>query len=139
MLLLPGSLQRVPHRNGVPRGKGSELRDGTMANPTKTPPACKVVTQYHSGGEMVYELESPDACLEVRISSRVLGAGERSWHVAAQQRSVPDAAVISDEALTKSAALSKVAALWTEQAAELGLPTFDWTAVAAALLAVRGI
>jgi len=110
-----------------------------MANSTKPSSGCKVVTQYHSGGEMVYELESADASLEVRLSSRALGAGERSWHLAAQQRDVPDARVISDEAPTKRAALTKVAELWTEQAAEHSLPTLDWSAVAAALLAVRGI
>jgi hypothetical protein len=46
---------------------------------------------------------------------------------------------MSDSAETKQAALDKVAALWTEQETELGLPKFDWAAVAAALLAVRGI
>jgi hypothetical protein len=109
-------------------------------NKSKQPvPACRVVTQYNSGGERVYELASADATLELRISSRALGAGERRWHVAAQQCNAPDSAAISDEAETKRDALSKVAAQWTEQAAELGLPTFDWIAVETALLAVRGV
>jgi len=110
-----------------------------MTNSTKPLQGCRVVTRYHSAGEMVYELETADARLELRISSRMLAAGERSWHVAAQSGSPPDSAAISDEAETKRGALDKVAAQWTGQAADLGLPTFDWNAVATALLAVRGI
>lgn len=101
-------------------------------------PACRVVTQYYSGGEKVYELATTDAALELRISSRALGS-ERTWHVAAQRGGSPDAAAINEAAETKRDALSKVAARWIERAAELGLPTVDWTAVETALLAVRGI
>jgi hypothetical protein len=102
-------------------------------------PACRVVTQYFSGGEKVFELATADASLELRVSSVSIGAGKRRWHVAAQPGSAPDSAAISCEAETKRGALSKVAEQWTEQGAELGLPSFDWTAVEAALLAVRGI
>lgn len=109
-----------------------------MISPTKSP-ACKVVTQYQSGGERVYELEAAGNTLEIRVSSRAVGGGERSWHVAAQAGSAADLPVIADEAATKRGALDKVAAQWAEQAADLGLPTFDWDTVAAALLAVRGI
>ncbi len=110
-----------------------------MTNPNNAVPACRVVTQYSSDGERVYELATPDASLEVRISSRAAGGGERSWHVAAQRGNAPDSASISEEGETRRGALSKVAARWSEQAAELGLPTFDWVAVETALLAVRGV
>lgn len=100
---------------------------------------CKVVTQYHSAGEMVYELDCADVSLEVRVSSQSVGRGERSWHVSAQQRLDPDATVVTDFADTKSSALTKVGERWSEQATELGLPSLDWKLVAAALLAVRGI
>jgi len=110
-----------------------------MTNSKQPAPACRVVTQYYSGGERVYELATADASLELRVSSLAVGGGERRWHVAAQQGGVPDSAAISGEAETKRSALNKVASEWAEQAAELGLPTFDWTAVEAALLAVRGI
>lgn len=102
-------------------------------------PTCRVVTQYQSGGEKVFELATADASLELRISSRAIGGGERRWHVAAQAGGAPDSAAISDEAETKRAALSKVAARWIEQTAELGLPTFDWAAIETALVAVRGV
>lgn len=110
-----------------------------MTNSKNPAPACRVVTQYHSGGERVYELATADASLELRISSRAVGGGERSWHVAAQPGNAPDSAAIGEEAETKRGALSKVAAQWTERATELGLPTLDWTAIETALLAVRGI
>jgi hypothetical protein len=102
-------------------------------------PACRVVTQYQSAGERVYELESGNANLDIRISSRSVAPGERSWHVAAQQGRAVDGVVIADSAPTKSEALNKVAVLWAERETELGLPVFDWRAVAAALLAVRAI
>jgi hypothetical protein len=106
----------------------------------ETAPACKVVTQYHSAGEMVYELASPNALLDVRVSSRAAGrAGERSWHVAAQQGRSPDSVVIGESAATKAEALGLVAELWAQREQELGLPAFDWKAVTAALLAVRAI
>jgi hypothetical protein len=98
-----------------------------------------VVTQYHSAGEMVYELTTDDASLDIRVSSQALDSGERSWHVSAQPGRLPDAVQLSDFAPTKAEALGKVAALWVEREAELGLPRFDWKAVAAALAAVRGI
>jgi hypothetical protein len=110
-----------------------------MPNSKQPVPACRVVTQYNSGGEKVYELSAAGASLEVRISSLALGGGERRWHVAAQPGGVSDSAAITGEAETKRSALSKVAVLWAERAAELGLPTFDWIAVETALLTVRGI
>jgi hypothetical protein len=103
-------------------------------------PACKVVTKYHSAGEMVYELASPNALLDVRVSSRAAERPkERSWHVAAQQGRSPNSIVISESAATKAEALGLVAELWAQREQELGLPAFDWKAVAAALLAVRAI
>jgi hypothetical protein len=110
-----------------------------MTNSKQPALPCRVVTQYYSDGERVYQLATADALLELRISSKAVAGGARSWHVAAQRGQAPDSAAISDEAETKRAALTKVAARWTEQATELGLPTLDWAAVETALLTVRGI
>lgn len=100
-----------------------------------SPPAWKVVTQYHSAGEKVYELASGSVTLELRISSQLV-AGERSWHVAAQS---DDSTSISESADTKSSALTKVAEQWAARTEELSLPVLDWTHVPSALLAVRAI
>jgi hypothetical protein len=102
------------------------------------PSPWKVVTQYHSAGEMVYDLASGAQQLEVRISSQRV-AGERSWHVAAQPGKASDAVPLSESSETKASALDKVAAQWMERAGELGLPALDWPAIATALLAVRAI
>lgn len=100
---------------------------------------CRVVTQYNSDGERVYELETPGASLELRISSRAADGRERSWHVTAQRSNAADSASIAEEGDTRREALNKVAARWIEQAVELGLPNLDWVAVESALLAVRGV
>lgn len=110
-----------------------------MINSKQPELACRVVAQYNSDGEKVYQLATADALLELRISSKAVAGGARSWHVTAQKGRAPDSAAISDEAETKRAALTKVAARWIEQATELELPTLDWTAVESALLTVRGI
>jgi len=102
-------------------------------------PACKVVTQYRSAGEMVYEIESSGVSLDVRVSSQPGAGGERNWHVAAQNGRDTDAIVITESAPTKAEALRKVGSTWAARAPDLGLPMFDWEAVATALLAVRGI
>jgi len=110
-----------------------------MKNSKPAAPACRVVSQYYSGGERVYELATAGSSLELRISSLVVAGGERRWHVAAQSGSAADSVAISCEAETKRQALSNVGAQWAERATELSLPAFDWAAVETALLAVRGI
>lgn len=99
----------------------------------------RVTAQYQSAGERVYEVESADTKLEIRISSQSAGRGERTWHVAVLPGAVADGVVFTDSGETKQSALTKVAALWSEEEAELGLAHVDWQAVAGALLAVRGI
>jgi hypothetical protein len=110
-----------------------------VKKPEPTPPGCKVITQYRSAGEMVYEVECSGISLDIRVSSQPGTAGERDWHVAAQSGRDADAIVITESAPTKAEALRKVAASWEERAPDLGLPLFNWEAVAVALLAVRGI
>lgn len=101
--------------------------------------ACRIVTQYQSAGERVYQLETGGFCLDIRISSSAAGPGVRSWHVAAQDTREADGMVISDSAATKTEALGKVAEAWAERASELSLPQLDWPAVTAVLTAVRAI
>lgn len=109
-------------------------------NPGSVSPAStwKVIKQYHSAGERVYDLAGQALLLEVRISSQLV-AGERNWHVSAQQGNSSESVAFTESADTKAKALDKVAMQWAERSEELGLPSLDWAAVAAALLAVRGI
>ncbi|RYZ05656.1 MAG: hypothetical protein EOO73_19395 [Myxococcales bacterium] len=110
-----------------------------MLEPHKPSSGYRVVKQYQSDGERVYELDSAGTRLEIRVSSRSAGSGQRSWHVSAQLGGVSDAIVLSESGATKSEALTKVSALWSEQDTAHALPSLDWPAVAQALLAVRGI
>ncbi len=99
-------------------------------------PACKVTMQYHSGNGFVYELDSAGTPLAVHVSR---AAAEGDWLVAVHNGRSVDAAVIAESASTRSEALRRVASSWAEKSFELGLPKFDWNAVADALLAVRAI
>lgn len=110
-----------------------------MLEAHKPSPGYKVAKQYQSDGERVYELDCAGVRLEIRVSSRSAGAGQRNWHVSAQPGGVSDATVLSESGATKSEALTKVGALWSEQDPSYALPPFDWVAVAQALVAVRGI
>jgi hypothetical protein len=103
------------------------------------PPACRVTMQYHSGNGFVYELESAEAALTVRVSRAATPANEGDWLVAAQNGRSADASVVSECAATRSEALRRVASSWVEKSSELGLPAFDWNAVITALEAVRAI
>lgn len=110
-----------------------------MLDPLKPSLGYKVAKQYNTDGERVYELDCAGVRLEIRVSSRSAGSGQRNWHVSAQRGGVSDSVVLSESGATKSEALNKVAALWPEQDPAHELPVLDWTAVAQALLAVRGI
>jgi hypothetical protein len=110
-----------------------------MLAPEKPGSGYKVAKQYQSDGERVYELDCAGVRLEIRISSRSAGSGQRNWHVSAQPGGVSDAIMLSESGATKTEALNKVAALWSEQDPGHQLPPFDWTAVTQALLAVRGV
>lgn len=110
-----------------------------MLAPDKPSAGYKVAKQYQSDGERVYELDCAGVRLEIRVSSRSAGSGQRNWHVSAQRGGVSDATVLSESGATKTEALNKVASLWAEQDPAHELPPFDWPAVTQALLAVRGV
>lgn len=98
-------------------------------------PKLKVITQYWRGRERVCELEKAGQVLDLRIS----GGDDTAWNVRAQSGHAETAHVFSESGSTRSAALSAVASAWVERAPALGLPTFDWDAVAVALRAVNAV
>lgn len=105
-------------------------------------PKLKVITQYWRGRERVCELEKSGNVLDLRISraeEALDGAAVAGWHVRAQSGHAETAHVFSESGSTRSAALSAVASAWVERAPALGLPTFDWEAVAVALRAVNAV
>jgi hypothetical protein len=99
-------------------------------------PELKVVTQYWRGRVRVCELEKEGKLLDLRIS-RV--DDSNAWDICAQSGRADGAHVFSKRGNTRSAALSAIATSWTAEAPALGLPAFDWDAVATALRAVNAV
>jgi hypothetical protein len=102
-------------------------------------PGLKIVTQYWHGRVRVCEFEKAGARLDLRISQTPDDDGERTWRVEANNGRAAATHTFSECGVTRSAALTAVASSWTTQAAALGLPTFDWDAVAIALRAVNAL
>lgn len=99
--------------------------------------ACRITDQFRTRHGMAYELRESGARLTLLIAEHV-GADGSEWHVEASSTQHPGNA-ITDSAHTKAEALRRTGAQWTEGALARGLPSFDWTAVARALTAVRAI
>lgn len=107
--------------------------------PSTSPAGCKITVQYHQGNAFVYELESRGLDFSVRMTQ---GKGiERggAWNVAVLNGRSADAISLEASAPTRAEALREVGRIWSARSVELGLPAFDWEAVAAALLAVRAL
>ena len=99
-------------------------------------PKLKVITQYWRGRVRVCELEKEGKLLDLRISRVDEGS---DWNISAQSGHAETAHVFSEHGSTRVAALSAIALTWTAQAPALGLPSFDWDAVAVALRAVNAV
>lgn len=110
-----------------------------MKREAPAPPACKVTMQYHAGDSFVYELESKGTAFVVHVSRCAAPDQGNGWMVAAHNGRNAGAVVIAESAPTRTEALRRVGHAWGEKSSELGLPVFDWDAVAAALLSVRAI
>jgi hypothetical protein len=99
----------------------------------------KITNQFRSKAGFVYDLRCDGARLTVNITQRQ-GAGDAGeWHVEASTKAAASDAAIAAWADTRVAALQEVGRQWSSRAAELGLPTFDWDAVATALTNVRAV
>jgi len=104
-----------------------------------SPPKCKITTQYRSRNGFVYEIESAaGVALALHISREPPWGNTGDWYMVAHQGRNADA-VVSESAATGTEALSRIEQSWVAKASELGLPVFDWPAVASALLSVRAI
>lgn len=99
-------------------------------------PVLRIVTQYWHGRVRVCELEKAGAKLDLRISRT---ADAEGWRVEASGGHHASAPSFSECAPTRSGALSAVASSWLARGPSLGLPFFDWEAVASALRAVDAV
>jgi hypothetical protein len=108
---------------------------------TKTDDTLRITNQYRDkdrGGAMAYELRCGDARIVLR-AARSAADDSNEWRFEAHTFQSPDLVVIGDWQPSRIAALAAIGSLWSSKAASLGLPTFDWTAMATALSAVRAI
>ncbi len=102
----------------------------------KPEPVLRIVTQYWHGRVRVCELEKAGAKLDLRISR---SDDAESWRVEAVDGRRGSEHSLSGSASTRAGALSAVASSWLAQGPALGLPVFDWEAVATALRAVNAV
>ncbi len=101
--------------------------------------ALKITNQYRSKTGFVYDLKCNGVRLTVGITPRQGPTDPGDWCVEGHAGSMPDTPPISAWGTTKSETLTEVGRLWAGRAAELGLPEFDWAAVATVLSGVRAI
>lgn len=97
----------------------------------------RITDQFRTRNGMAYELRQQGARLTVLIAEQTDAAGSQ-WHVEASSQQFPGSGM-SHVASTRAEALRRIGLEWGEGAASRGLPSFDWSAVAVALSAVRAI
>jgi hypothetical protein len=104
----------------------------------KNPDMLKITHQSRERNGMVYDLKGNGHRLTLRVFPRESASDSGEWRVEAR---TTDAALDSVSAWgsTRAEALRDVGSSWAKRSETLGLPTFDWDAVAEVLLAVRAI
>ena len=105
----------------------------------KDPETLRITNQFRSKTGFVYDLKCNGERLTINITPRQNTGDAGEWSVEARLGSSPDAKSVPAWGSTRLDALREVGRLWTSQATELGLPTFDWDAVATALSNVRAL
>jgi hypothetical protein len=105
----------------------------------KNTQALRIMNQFRSRTGFVYDLKCEAARLTVSIAQRQSAADPGEWSVEARAGVAPDVAPIAAWASTRRDALREVGLAWASQAATLGLPAFDWEAIATALSDVRAV
>src|SRR5450432_1041524 len=98
--------------------------------PRRPRPAAgpKIIVQYRAKGGKVYELQSLDAVVAVRISHRDDAAVPSGWHVDAQSRPDTGPSVVEGWGTTAAEAFNEVASAWKSHSPALAV--FDWVAIA---------
>ena len=101
--------------------------------------ALKITHQSRSGAGMVYDLRADGNRLTVRVFPREAVGDSGEWRIEARTSDAPEAAVVSQWGATRIDALREVGRAWVATPPDQRLPSFDWEAVAQALLAVRAV
>ncbi len=101
-------------------------------------PKLSIANQFRDRGSMVYDFVCSDARLTLRITSRMNEDDPNEFRIDASEGSRGEV-FVTGWGETRAAALAAVGVTWRETHEGLGLPMFDWEAVAAALNAVRAL
>ena len=99
----------------------------------------KITNQFRDKRGMVYDLKCEGDRITVYVSPRENPNDAGDWRVEVRTSHAPEAVVIAEWGATRADALREVGRQWASNATTLGLPTFDWDAVATALNAVRAL
>ena len=105
----------------------------------KSADTVKIINQFRSRTGFVFELKAESARLTVRIAQRQSPSDPGEWSAEACPTSESDSTPMVAWGPTRRDALHAVGLCWIAKAKELGLPTFDWDAVATALSDVRAV
>ncbi len=102
--------------------------------------SLRITNQFRAKDAMVYDLRCEGTRLTVSVSQRRNELDPDEWCVAARSGQAPNEVVTVEEwGKTAADALRHTATSWGTKAESQAMPTFDWTAVAGALAAVRAI
>lgn len=101
-------------------------------------PKLAIANQFRDRGSMVYDFVRSDARLTLRFTSRMNEDDPNEFRVDASE-GAKGAVFVTAWGATRAAALAAVGSSWQETHENLGLPMFDWDAVAVALNDVRAL
>lgn len=99
--------------------------------------AARITTQFRDHRSMVYELDCGTAKLALTMSDAPPHGG--LWHAGASVRQPDASPALSASGPSRGEALSAVAEEWQKMGERAGYPHLDWTAIRAALVAVRAV
>ncbi|HEX3596786.1 MAG TPA: hypothetical protein VHU80_16870 [Polyangiaceae bacterium] len=97
----------------------------------------KIIVQYRAKGAKVYELQSNDVVVAVRICQEEGETVEGGWRVDAQSGPGSDSSVIEGWGATAAEALNEMARAWKAHCP--ALTGFDWDAIARELHVVHAL
>jgi hypothetical protein len=110
-----------------------------MKTPKTDERATRITDQFRSRGGMNYDLKCDGARLSLMVAPRANPDDPGEWRVEASSSQSPAVAPIIRWAASRGDAVRDVGVAWSAEGVLMGLPSFDWQAVAVALRAVRAI
>jgi hypothetical protein len=99
----------------------------------------KITNQFRTRTGISYDLKCDGARLTVCITQRRGPSDEGEWRVEARTKLIGEEASLESWGPTRRDALVGVGKEWASRSMELGLPSFDWDAVATALGEVKAL